>query len=72
MATVVTIKAKKGDMFGGAGVAVFRPYRNKQSPSEINELTPEELLASAAEQSLMRLVSQNLSQNTDEQQIDKS
>jgi hypothetical protein len=65
MAKVETFKVKKGEMFGGKGVALFRPLQTKQYRSETSGLTPEEPLALAAEQSLMRLVSQNLPQNTE-------
>lgn len=37
----ITFKVKKGEMFGGKGAAIFRPFRTKQSASETNGSTPE-------------------------------
>ena len=62
---MITHKVADGQMFGGAGSAVFRPYRAKQSASETGGLTDEALLAGLAESSLLRLVSGNQPQNTE-------
>ena len=68
MAQVIHKKYQPGEqVFGGSGVAVFRPYRKTQSPSETVGLTPEERLASAAEASLMRQVMANQQPNTAQQ-----
>ena len=65
MAKVERFKEKKGQMFGGKGVAVWRPLRNKQSPSETAGLIPEEQLATEAESALVRKISANQPQSTE-------
>ena len=55
MATVINFKVKPGEMFGGKGVAVFRPFDRTQRPSETRGFSPEELLASEAERAVMQL-----------------
>jgi hypothetical protein len=67
MATVRDFKVKPGQMFGGKGVAVFRPFPKTQSRSETNGLTPEELLASEVESAVMQLTSDSQQKNTERQ-----
>jgi hypothetical protein len=55
MATLRSFKVKPGEMFGGKGVAVFRPFDRTQRPSETRGLPPEEPLASEAERAVLRL-----------------
>lgn len=55
MATVRNFKVKPGEMFGGKGVAVFRPFDRTQRPSETRGLSPEERLASEVERAVMQL-----------------
>ena len=66
MATVITYEVKLGEMFGGAGAAIFRPYDRNRMPVSTARLTHDELLADTAEASLRRLVSQNWKNDTDE------
>lgn len=63
MAKVKSFVVERGQMFGGRGVAVWRPSQNKQSPSETDGSTPEALLASEVEQAILRLSAQNLPHN---------
>ena len=53
MAKVVNFKVKPGEMFGGKGVAVFRPFQ--RTPSATDGLTPEERLAAKVESAIMRV-----------------
>jgi hypothetical protein len=57
MATVRNFKEKPGQMFGGKGVAVFRPFQRELSPPVTEGLTPEERLASECERAVLRLTS---------------
>ena len=65
MATVKNFKVKPGDMFGGKGVAVFRPFKRQQSHPESVVLTPEEQLASEASAAFQRWMAVNQSTQTD-------
>ena len=72
MATVKRKQNQPGEkVFGGAGVAVFRPYRKTQSSSTQVELEPEVLLANAAEASLLRFLAQNPSDDIESQYLGK-
>ena len=53
MATVRDFKVKPGEMFGGKGVAVFRPFQRTSSVTD--GLTPEERLAAKVERAIMRV-----------------
>jgi hypothetical protein len=55
MAKVERFKEKPGEMFGGKGVAVFRPFDRTQRPFETRGLSPEEPLASGVERAVLRL-----------------
>jgi len=65
MATVISFKVKPGEMFGGKGVAVFRPFDRTQRPSETRGFSPEEPLASEAELAVLRLSSAIQQSNKD-------
>jgi len=55
MATVRDFKVKPGEMFGGKGAAVFRPFKRTQSHSEKDGLSPEEQLALKVERAIMQV-----------------
>jgi hypothetical protein len=57
MATVRHFKEKPGQMFGGKGVAVFRPFQRKPSSPETDELTLEARIALEFERAILRLTS---------------
>ena len=71
MATVERFKEKPGQMFGGKGVAVFRPFQRTQSPSATGGLTPEEQLASQASEAFQRWMSANQPQPTETPKKDR-
>ena len=71
MATVERFKEKPGQMFGGKGVAVFRPFPKTRSRSGINGLTPEELLASEVESAVLQLTSDSQPKTTERQREDR-
>ena len=63
MATVRDFKVKPGEMFGGKGVAVFRPFQRTSSVTD--GLTPEERLAAKVERAIMRVTIESQTPSTE-------
>ena len=68
MAKVVHFKVKPGEMFGGAGVAVFRPFNRSKPAAEAADLEQTYPLATEVELAIYRM--QELHQNSSNESKD--